>query len=113
MKKLTLTIGVLVFPLVSFAALGNIEDLTVSIGNIINLIIPILFALALLAFFWGLVKYIFSSSDEDKSKAKKTMIWGIIALFIMASVWGLVNFIQSAVGVDDDAAPDVQNLIPN
>lgn len=106
-----LTVGVLALPLVSFAALGNIDSLVTDIGNIINKIIPILFALALLVFFWGLVKYILGGA-EDKDKAKNLMIWGVVALFVMASVWGLVKFIGTAVGVGTDAAPSVNPLIP-
>ena len=111
MKKLALTIGALALPLTSFAALGNIDSLVTDVGNIINKIIPIMFALALLGFFYGLVRYIFGKED-DKDAAKKTMIWGVVALFVMASVWGLVTFIGTAVGVNQDTAPVVSPLIP-
>jgi uncharacterized membrane-anchored protein len=111
MKKLALIVGALALPLTSFAALGNISSLVSDIGNIVNQIIPILFAIALLGFFYGLVMYIFGKED-NKDQAKKTMIWGVVALFVMASVWGLVTFIGNAVGVDQGSAPSVTNLIP-
>lgn len=109
-KKIALTVGALALPLVSFAAAGdlsNVSTLVTSIGTIVNKIIPIMFAIALLGFFYGLVKFIFGS-DEDKAKAKMTMVWGVVALFVMASVWGLVAFIGSAVGVDQGTAPVIQ-----
>lgn len=113
MKKLALTVGALALPLVSFAQeLGNIESLVGSVGRIVNLIIPILFAVALLGFFYGLVMFIFGG-EMDKEKAKKTMIWGVVALFVMASVWGLVNWLGDAVGVGQEGGPDVTNLIPS
>lgn len=111
MKKLALIVGALALPLVSFAQLGNLSNLVTSIGGIVNQIIPILFALALLGFFYGLVMYIFGKED-NKEQAKKTMIWGIVALFVMASVWGLVAWLGTAVGVDQDTAPTVDPLIP-
>ncbi len=115
MKKLALTIGALALPLVSFAQQGNLtnlENLVSSVGRIVNLLIPIMFALALLGFFYGLVRYIFGKED-DKDAAKKTMIWGVVALFVMAAVWGLVKFIGDAVGVGTNtAAPAVGPLIP-
>jgi hypothetical protein len=111
MKKLALTIGTLALPLTSFAALGNITGLVTDIGGIVNLLIPIVFAIALLVFFWGLVMYIFGKED-NKDQAKKTMIWGVVALFVMASVWGLVRFIQSAVGVTDNTNIDVPGVNP-
>ena len=111
-KISALIVGALALPLVSFAqSLSNIQTLVQSIGNIVSLIIPILFAIALLGFFYGLVKYIFGKED-DKAQAKKTMIWGVVALFIMASVWGLVRFIGNAVGVGQDSGPVVSPLIP-
>ena len=114
MKKLVILAGVLALPLTTLAAgadLGNISTLVSSIGNIVNKAIPILFAIGLLGFFYGLVSYIFGA-DDNKDKAKKTMIWGVVALFVMASVWGLVNFIGDAVGVGRDNAPTVSPLIP-
>jgi LytS/YehU family sensor histidine kinase len=111
MKKLSIIVTALALPLTSFAALENIRQLAIDIGGIVNTVIPIVFALALLGFFYGLVKYIFSG-EHEKEAAKKTMIWGIVALFVMATVWGLVNWLGDAVGVDPTAAPSVGGLIP-
>jgi len=118
MKKLALTVGGLLLPLVSFAAetgapvLGNVDTLVTSIGSIIEKVVPILFTLALVGFFYGLVMYIFGKED-DKAQAKKTMIWGVVALFVMASVWGLVTFLGEAVGIGQaTGGPSVGNLLP-
>jgi len=112
MKKLALIVGALALPLVSFAqSLTNLQTLVTSIGTIVNLAIPILFAIALLIFFYGLVKFIFGQA-QGKDEGKKIMIWGIVALFVMAAVWGLVTFIGSALGINQSAAPSVQPLIP-
>lgn len=77
--------------------LGRVETLLQSIGRLIDIALPIVIAIALLAFFWGLVKFIFST---DKSEGTQLMIWGVVALFVMVSVWGLVNFIGESLGVD-------------
>jgi hypothetical protein len=111
MKKIALTVGVLAFPLVSFAQLSNVQSIIQSIGNIINMLIPIVFALALLIFFWGLVKYLWGGA-EDKEKAKNIMIWGVVALFVMSAVWGLTRFIGDALNINTESAPTT-NLIPN
>ena len=113
MKKIALIgLSMLVLPLVTLAApLDNVETLAQSIGRIINILIPIVFALALLFFFWGLAMYIFGGAHEAE-KAKKTMIWGIVAIFVMAAVWGLVRFLGEALGINQDTAPAVGPLIP-
>ena len=111
MKKLSLLLALALAPISSFAALGNVNGLVADIGTIVNNIIPILFAVALLGFFYGLVKFIFGG-EGSAEEAKKIMLWGIVALFVMASVWGLVNFLGTAVGVNKDTAPSVGPLIP-
>ena len=92
--------------------LGNVENFVDDIGDLVNTLIPIVFALALLFFLWGLTKYIFAAGNEDaKESGKRIMIWGIIALFIMASVWGIVAFLQDLFGVDQTTIdiPDTPN----
>lgn len=113
MKKFAITFGALALPLVSFAALSNVSGLVTDVGSLINKVIPILFALAMLGFFYGLVMYIFGKED-NKDQAKKTMIWGVVAIFVMASVWGLVRFLGTAVGVDTGTGPGFSpnSLVP-
>ena len=65
---------------------------------IVNLT-PALAGLALLVFFWGVVKFIFNAGDEEKRReGKKFMLWGIIALFVVVSIWGIVIFIPRSLG---------------
>lgn len=87
-------------PTVAFAqSLGNLETLLRSVGRLIDIALPIVVALALLAFFFGLMKAIFGGPDSVK-EGKNLMIWGIVALFVMVSVWGIVRFIGNAFGVE-------------
>jgi len=105
MKKIISGLVLSMLPAFAFAQgagfqFGNIQNGITTIGNIINILLPIVVALALLFFFWGLAKFILASGDEDaKDEGKRIMIWGVIALFVMASVWGLVAFVGSLVGV--------------
>ena len=101
MKK-ALIIGVsFLLPIVTFAQLSTVEtNIVRPIGRIVSLLIPIVFALALLYFFWGLATYILSA-EHDKEIAKKRMLWGVVALFVMAAVWGLVRFLQTTLGIDN------------
>lgn len=114
MKKILTSISffapVLVFAQGNKAKLGNVESFVKDIGDIIDVAIPIVFALALLFFLWGLAKYIFAAGNEEaKDAGKRIMIWGIIALFVMASVWGIVAFLQDVFGVTGNTVdvPDI------
>ena len=73
------------------------------IGDLIGFATPIVVALALLYFFWGLAKYILSAGEkESKDEGRKIMIWGIIALFVMVSVWGIINVVRDTFNLDDN-----------
>lgn len=58
---------------------------------------PIAIALAILAFFYGLAKYLFGGAD-DHSKGLKIMGMGILAIFVMASLGGIVALLQNTFG---------------
>lgn len=73
------------------------------LADLINLATPIVVALALLYFFWGLATYILNASNEEKKKdGRNIMIWGILALFIMVSVWGIINVVRDTFQLDDN-----------
>ena len=100
MKKVIIAALALAPALASAQTLGNLETLVRSIGRLVEIALPIVVGIALLAFFWGLVKYIFAQGNEEsKADAKKIMLWGVIALFVMVAVWGLVQFIGNALGI--------------
>lgn len=111
MKKVLSTLTFLAPAVVLAQELDNIDKLVQSIGDIVNTLIPIVFALAILVFFWGLVKYILSAGDEEaKEKGRNIMIGGIIAIFVMAAIWGIVEFIASALDINTGGDFDVPTV---
>lgn len=73
-----------------------------TLGGLLNALAPVVVALALVYFFWGLAQYVLNSADEDKRKeGRNIMIWGTLALFIMLSVWGIINVLQDTFQLDD------------
>jgi len=72
-------------------------------------VIPLIFALAITMFVWGIVQYVINTDDEaKKQKGKQFMIWGIIALTVMVSVWGLVGILGKTFGVNTTLIPQLQ-----
>lgn len=73
-----------------------------------NSVIPLIFALAVLMFVWGVVQFVINSDEEaKKEKGKQFMLWGIIALTVMISVWGLVGILSSTFGIKGSVLPQV------
>jgi hypothetical protein len=107
-QSLSLAFILFAAPLIASAqALTPLKQLIVSIGSILNLLIPVLIAAAIVVFFWGLVMYI---RKPEISEGKNVMIAGILALFIMVSVWGLVNLVQNSLGVSGNASVTVPQV---
>lgn len=100
------SIGVFLFaPMVAFAQ-TPVDGLITSVKGWVTLATPIVVGIGLLAFFWGLVKYIYNADSEDaKENGRRIMIWGVVALFVMVSVWGLVAFVSDALIGDSGTQP--------
>ncbi len=116
MKKIVY--GVLAFaPMIALAAatgdqsLSGVSTLVTSIGAIIAKIIPLMFALAIVYFFWGLIEFIRSAGDPKKAaEGKSIMIYGVIAIAVMVSIYGLVNWLAGTLGITQTS--DINSLIP-
>jgi len=96
-KRIVAIATIFCLPLISLAAENNLGGLITNIGTTVFApLIPVLFGLALIIFFWGLIQYMRAGLGEKGKldEAKKLMFWGIIILFVMLSVWGLVGILK-------------------
>ncbi len=70
--------------------------------EIIDPLILLLFALAVVYFLLGVMKFILNQDNENAQlEGKQHMIWGIIGIFIMIAVYGIIGFITTTLGVPD------------
>src|SRR5882724_5595814 len=77
-----------------------------TVSNLIGLLIPIILALAVVWFMWGVLQYVTKGGDAAGQKeARDTMLWGIIAIAVMVSIWGLVGILQSTFGLQNAQVP--------
>ena len=90
-----IAVALVLAPSVAFAAFPKISNLILEGSALVRALILIMAGLALLAFFWGLVRFIFKAGDEkETANGKRLMIWGLVALFVMVSVWGIIRFVE-------------------
>ncbi len=88
------------FPVLAFAQsqnnFSNVQSGIVSVSNIINSLIPLVIAIAVLLFLIGVLRFVTAGGDEEQRESARGMIiFGIIALFVMTAVWGFVNILGS------------------
>ena len=93
--KSILMFGFVFAPVVTFAAVSDLQSLIKLVKGIISSLVPLVMSLAVLAFIYGIFNYM-RKSDDPKARVEgnQFIIWGIIALFVMVSLWALVGVIQ-------------------
>ncbi|MEI6190952.1 MAG: pilin [bacterium] len=100
-------------PFMAFAQNTNyISNLISDAQGLLDQLVVLLIALAVVWFIWNVIKYTMSEDEEGKGKAKSQMIWGVIAIAVIVSIWGLVAILQGIFGVSTDSADNVNRLLP-
>ncbi|MEN9921258.1 MAG: hypothetical protein RLZZ517_236 [Candidatus Parcubacteria bacterium] len=70
--------------------------------GVVNSAIMVIIGLALVGFFWGIVKLLFSRDNEvAKKEGREFMMYGVLTLFVMTSFWGLVNLLNGTITVKE------------
>ena len=91
----------------------SIQGALISIGNLINLAIPVLIAVAVLVFVFGIVKFIVNANDAEKRKdGAKFIISGLIGIFVILTLFGLVNILQETFGLESNQNTVTGNEVP-
>ncbi|MFW0870880.1 MAG: hypothetical protein ACKKL4_00230 [Patescibacteria group bacterium] len=91
--------------------IDNVYSLFILLDYLIVLAVQIAFALAVVAFFYGLALYIFKSGNHSaNAQGIRLMLWGVVALFVMVSIWGIVIILQDSFGVDNRDTPRYPQL---
>ena len=77
----------------------------------VDTIVPLLFAIALVVFLWGMVQFIMNAENEEKrEKYRNFMLWGIVGLAVMSAIWGLVAIFTKTFDIDSSKAPVLPTL---
>jgi hypothetical protein len=116
MKKLSARIGaglLALSPALALAQFGEVNTFFGKITQFINdVLIPLVFAIALLVFIWGAFQYfILGGHNEEKQKeGRGLMMYAIIGFVLMVSIFGIVNLIANGLGFSKQE--NIEN-IPN
>jgi hypothetical protein len=81
---------------------SNLTDIINLFTNIGLKLIPLLGAIAFLAFVWGVARFIRAAGNEKEIKdSKNFLIWGVIGLFVLVTIWGIITFLRGEFGFND------------
>lgn len=85
-----------------YTDMNDLGDMLCRIASLINSAIPVLVALGVVYFVWGVVQYMIGQSDEAKTRGKDKIIYGIIGFAVIAMMWGLVALVINTFGIGND-----------
>ena len=97
---------------------SSLADVISKISDLFGAVIPVLVALGVIYFIWGVVQYVIYDEEEAKKKGRDRMIYGIIGLAVIVSIWGLVAILNQTLGLgganglSGANAPNLTNLTP-
>jgi large-conductance mechanosensitive channel len=89
---------------------GTIQAVVCTIGNILDIVIPILIVAGIVFFVLGVVQYVIANDEEAKKKGKNRMIYGIIGLVVIVAMWGLVGIVLRTFGLNGSAEVTIPTL---
>ena len=83
----------------SGSGISDISTVLCKISQLLNSVIPVLIALGVVYFVWGVITYVISDDEEAKKKGRNRIIYGIIGLAVIVAMWGLVGILTNTFGL--------------
>ena len=78
-------------------------------------VVPVLIALGVVYFIFGVISYVIGADEEAKKKGRDRIIFGIIGLAVIIGVWGLVAILRNTFDLRNQGnlqLPTVPVVIP-
>ncbi len=97
-----LTAGAAFLPVVASAQ--TLLNTLALFSQFLNSLVYLAITGAILAFFWGLIRYLWSGNAEQQKENLNIMLYGILTLFVMVSIWGIIQLLQRTFGVTNNQA---------
>ncbi|MFA6257543.1 MAG: hypothetical protein WC671_00850 [Candidatus Paceibacterota bacterium] len=91
-------------------ALTGLGKIICQLKQLLNSILPVLIALGVVYFVWGVVQYVISDEEAAKEKGKDRIIYGIIGFAVVVGLWGLVNIVVNTFGLSGATPPSISTL---
>jgi hypothetical protein len=82
--------------------LGALNSLLVQASQLLGNLVPVAVTLAVLAFFWYLIVFIWKGKEDgaQRKAGLDGMMYSILALFVMVAIWGIVGLLANLFGVN-------------
>lgn len=94
------------------ADLSFFANLISGVGGLVRLLPPILLGIAVVVFFYFLIRYLIGGKVDatEKGKNLKSMMFSLGAIFIMVTLWGIIAFFGDFIGINSNVQVSAPTL---
>lgn len=94
------------------ADLSFFGNLIAGTGGLVRMLPPILLGVAVVVFFFFLIRYLIAGKADpaEKKKHMKNMMYSLIAIFVMVTLWGIIAFAGDIFGINPNVAVTAPTL---
>ncbi|MBU6323250.1 MAG: hypothetical protein KGI41_00160 [Patescibacteria group bacterium] len=87
----------------------NLSQLFQTLITLINDVVPLVFAIAFIAFLWGIFLYFIKGADDESKRetGREFILYAVIGFFVMFGIWGIVNVVNNTFGFNDQSKPSL------
>lgn len=79
-----------------------------AVNVIINPIIQVVFAVAIIMFVYGVFEFVRGADNpEVRTQGQQHMLWGIIGLSIMVAVFTIIHILLNTLGISGSNVPEI------
>lgn len=111
LASITATSTLFLLPVVASAQFGEVDSFIGNITSFINnVVIPLIFAIALVVFMWGIFQLFIAKNAEQAEDGKKLAFYAVIGFVLMVSIWGIVNLIAGGLGFSGEQIENIPNV---
>jgi hypothetical protein len=99
----------------NYGSNGTLFGVLCRVGQFLNSIVPVLIALGVVYFVWGVISFVMAGDEEAKTAGRDRIIFGIIGLAVIIGMWGLVNLLRNTFLLNNSTniqLPTVPVVIP-
>jgi hypothetical protein len=79
---------------------STLFDILCRIDGLLSAVVPLIIAIGVIYFIWGVVTYVIASDEEAKKSGRNRIIYGIIGLVVIVGMWGLVRIVGTTFGTN-------------
>ncbi|GEM_PF-4582775 len=74
----------------------SLQQLVAALVGLANSIIPLMLAIAVIVFIWGIINFLWHPDKPDlRSQMKTFMIMGVISIAVILSIWSLASLLKN------------------